>query len=273
MEKSFTTFSLLTLNCFGVPSPATRRRLSILAETLNNRVDDVVCLQEVQANVYQRHLIRECSAYPHWAYKPFVHAPKGGLMSFSRHPIDYSHFTLYDERGLWYTPAIADWILHKGILEVHLRVDDTLVIVMNTHLTANYTGDWGRKNAYAKHESAQLKQLAEMINVQPPEALIVVCGDFNIPRGSWMYEEFLHETKMIDPMTGDKQPTFRVPSMLPSRYAHAIDFTFLRLPALPGIQAEANLEFCERVPLSARKHIYLSDHCAVSVRVKWDKTS
>ncbi len=140
MEK--TTFSLLTLNCYGVPAPGTSSRLSLLADQLNTEQLSAVCLQEVQSNLYRRQLVRECSYYPDAAYERFIHAPKGGLLTLANPTIHNYEFVLYDERGLWYTPALADWILHKGVLITRLIVDDVPVILLNTHLTANYTGDW-----------------------------------------------------------------------------------------------------------------------------------
>jgi len=48
------------------------------------RDDQVVCLQEVQSHAYRRLLARACASYPHAAYAPFVHAPKGGLLTLTR---------------------------------------------------------------------------------------------------------------------------------------------------------------------------------------------
>ena len=61
---------------------------------------DVVCLQEVQAHSYGRLLIQACTRYPASAYAPFVHAPKGGLLTLARLPIAQSTFSLYRDRGL-----------------------------------------------------------------------------------------------------------------------------------------------------------------------------
>src|SRR5919109_3807615 len=200
------TFSLLTLNCFGTPVPSTRRRLLTLAHELNNRDACIVCLQEVQAHPYRRLLTETCMGYPANAYAPFLHAPKGGLLTLARRPIERAHFTLYRERGLWYTPAVADWLLHKGVLQTHLRHGDLPIVVLNTHLTANYTGDWRAGNRYARAERNQLRQLAEIVAAQPSEALVLVAGDFNIPRGSWLYDEFLASSGLIDPLAGDQRP-------------------------------------------------------------------
>jgi endonuclease/exonuclease/phosphatase family metal-dependent hydrolase len=260
------TFSLLTFNCYGVPTPGTSSRLRLLAHHLNALDMSAVCLQEVQSNRHRRLFERECATYPEHAYKPFIHAPKGGLMTFSRSPIVRTEFILYDERGLWYTPALTDWILHKGILITHLAWDHMPVILINTHLTANYMGDWSRTNPFAKHEYNQLHQLAECVRAQPTNALVLVCGDFNIPRGSWMYEAFLEESGLTDPLSGNLQPTLRPRMILPSRYIMPIDYALLRAPQTHGVKVESRFQFEDMIP-HKNKQVELSDHYAVELLV------
>ncbi len=265
-----TTFSLITLNCFGVPTPTTRRRLAALARALNQREATVVCLQEVQAHNYRRLLIRACDHYPSHAFTPFMHAPKGGLLTLSRLPIEHIQFILYRERGRWWTPAIQDWILHKGVLISRMTLNGIPIAVLNTHLTANYSGDWRRTNRYAQHERSQLQQLSEAVQVESAETLVVVAGDFNIPRGSWLYKEFLVASGMTDPLAGDKQPTFRPPRGIPGRYVVPVDFTFVRLPEnLPDVQIRNQIIFQEKYPLIAGRKGYLSDHFGVELELSW----
>ena len=265
-----TVFSLVTLNCFGAAAPNTRRRLIALASELNQQSTHIVCLQEVQAHTHRRLLIRTCSTYPSNAFAPFIHAPKGGLLTFSRLPIEQSHFTLYRERGRWYTPAIADWVLHKGVLATQVTLDGVPISVLNTHLNANYSGDWRRQNRYARYEWQQLQQLAEVIAEQPPENLLIVAGDFNIPRGSWLYRDFLSLTGLIDPMARDKRPTFRPPRGIPARYAVPIDFTLVRPARLRNFHMAARLCFEEKVTVpGARRQVYVSDHLGIELTLSW----
>src|SRR5262249_28343649 len=183
------TFSLLTLNCFGVPTPTTHPRLLALARELNARDDQIVCLQEVQSHAYRRLLMRACDSYPHAAYAPFVHAPKGGLLTLARLPLAAVEFTLYRSREVPYPLSLMDWLLHKGILATRLDYAGVSIVVLNTHLNANYGGNWDRRSSYTRSEAEQLRQLADIVRAQPPEALVVAAGDFNFPRDSWLYEE------------------------------------------------------------------------------------
>jgi endonuclease/exonuclease/phosphatase family metal-dependent hydrolase len=265
------SFSLLTLNCFGVPMPTTRPRLLTIARELNARDDQIVCLQEVQSHAYRRLLIEACASYPHAAHTPFLHAPRGGLLTLARLPLAETEFTLYRSRQVPDPLALMDWFLHKGVLATRLEYAGLPIVVLNTHLNANYSGDWGRRNRYVHGEAEQLRHLAEIVQAQPPEALVVAAGDFNFPRQSWLYEEFLAQSGMIDPLAGDTRPTVRAPLSFSERYSLPIDFALVRAPALPGLRIASDLRFAERVVLGGRAR-FLSDHVAVELRVLWDGT-
>jgi endonuclease/exonuclease/phosphatase family metal-dependent hydrolase len=262
------TFTLLTFNCLGALGVGTRRRLLTLARELEGAPYDVVCLQEVQAQIYRKLLIQACASYAS-AYAPYVYAPRGGLLTLARRPITWNQFTGYRERGRLPSPAIVDWPLHKGVLCTSLALEDLVVVVLNTHLNANYLGNWSPDNHFARTERAQLRQLAEIVNAQPTAALVVVAGDFNIPRGSWLYDEFLALSGLDDPLVGDPRPTHRPLPGIPKRYALALDFVLMRAPRLPDFQVRADLRFHEQLPLIGGGTGYLSDHCAVELRLSW----
>jgi endonuclease/exonuclease/phosphatase family metal-dependent hydrolase len=115
-----------------------------------------------------------------------------------------------------------------------------------------------------------MRQLSEIVRAQPPEALVVAAGDFNFPRDSWLYQEFLAESGMIDPLAGDPRPTVRAPPGISDRYALPIDFALVRAPALAGLRVTSDLRFDERVVFSGRPR-FLSDHVGVELRVSWDE--
>lgn len=267
------TFSLLTINCFGVPAPATRQRLLTLARELDRRAACVVCLQEVQAHAFRRMVTGACARYPENAFEPFSYAPKGGLLTLARRPFVERHFALYRERGLWYTPALADWMLHKGVLSTHTLAGGMRVVVLNTHLSANYRGNWETDNQYVRTERSQLRQLAEIVAAQPRDAIVIAAGDFNIPRGSRLYEEFLAASGMRDPLAGDRRPTYRTLPGVPARYTVAIDYALVRAPPLPGLRIRSDICFGERVPLVGGRQGYLSDHNGVELEIAWDAHS
>ena len=110
-------------------------------QALERRDDQVVCLQDIQLNRYLRIMLKACSSFPYQNYEPHFKSPKGGLLTLARTPIKDRQFIPYTERGLWYTPMIMDRILYKGMLISTLEWADILVIVIITHVLANYVGD------------------------------------------------------------------------------------------------------------------------------------
>jgi endonuclease/exonuclease/phosphatase family metal-dependent hydrolase len=262
--------ALLSLNCFGVPTPGTRRRLLALAHQLGQGGYDVVCLQEVQSHAYRTLLADACGPrYPHSASARFVHAPKGGLLTLSRLPVEGQAFTLFAERRVVSPPALMDWALHKGVLLARVSAAGVPVVVLSTHLSANYSASWEVQNPYARVQRLQLAQLAAIVQAQPAEAIVVACGDFNIPRGGWLYDEFLAASGLADPLAGDMRPTQRMPPGVPARLAMPIDFALLRVPPLPGLRVSSALRFDQRLPIDGARPDFLSDHLGVELRVAW----
>jgi endonuclease/exonuclease/phosphatase family metal-dependent hydrolase len=252
-----------------VPLPAaTRARLATLGRLLDGAGLDIICLQEVQFSGFLPLLRRGFVSFPHLVYQPNWHAPKGGLVTLSRWPVEAVDFVSFREHGpWWYTPAFADWLLHKGMLVTRIAVGGTPVVVVNTHLLANYSGDWSPGNRFARHQREQLQRLAEVVNGLDRRLPVVVAGDFNVPRGNWLYDEFVRATALRDVLTGDDRPTFRQAMLMPGRFARPIDFIFVRAPEGAEIAASARLRFEAKTELITGRVDYLSDHYGVEAEI------
>lgn len=266
------SLSLLTFNCFGAPVPTTRRRLLALARQLEHSALQLVCLQEVQLVFYQRLLIQACASYPFQAFEPHLHSPRGGLVTLSRLPLTTRRFETYTEQGRWYLPTAMDRFLRKGMLITSLQWAHVPVVIINTHIIANYNGDWERQGVFARMQEKQLRQLAEMVTAQPADALVVVVGDFNIPRGSRLYMDFLERSNLIDTLAGDLRPTHRPPRGVPAHYSLPIDFVFARVPQTLALQITCDLRFSSKLDLTHKHHDYLSDHNAIEVGFTFNAT-
>jgi endonuclease/exonuclease/phosphatase (EEP) superfamily protein YafD len=261
------SFSLLTLNCFGALMPNTSGRLWALAQELEQRPHQVVCLQEIQLHKYQRLLVKACPSYSYPFYEPHFHCPKGGLLTLSRVPVISKSFEAYTERGLWYTPMLMDKILHKGMLIKRLTWAGVPMTIINTHILANYVGDWGRHGMYARVEEKQLQQLAKTVRRQPADSIIIVVGDFNIPRGSRLYHDFLANSRLTDPLAGDTRPTLRIPPGVPARYSLPIDYAFVRMPSTYSLNIDCDLCLSNKYQISRWRQDYLSDHKGIEIRI------
>jgi endonuclease/exonuclease/phosphatase (EEP) superfamily protein YafD len=261
------TFSLLTLNCFGLWLPNTSRRLLALAKELERLPHQLVCLQEIQLHKYQRLLVNACASYTHPQYEPYVHCPKGGLLTLSRIPLRSKSFEPYTARGLWYTPMLLDKLFFKGMMMSQFAWANIPVVIINTHLLANYAGDWERHGMYARVEEKQLRQLAETVRTQPADSIILVVGDFNIPRGSGLYLDFLAHSGLTDPLAGDTRPTLRLPPGAPSRFSLPIDYLLVRIPNTPIFKIDCNLCFSDKYPVKRGYLDYLSDHHGIEIQI------
>ena len=111
----------------------------------------------------------------------------------------------------------------------------------------------------------QLHQLAEIVAIQPSDALVVLVGHFNIPRGSRLYKNFLQGTGLIDTLADDQRPTHRPPRGVPAHYSLPIDFVFVRVPQTMSLQIKCDLRFSDKFELSHKYHDYISDHNAIEV--------
>lgn len=261
-----TSFSLLTLNCFGLWLPDTERRLLALAKELKQSLYQVVCLQEIQLHKYQRLLVKE-SDYPYSFHEPYFHCPKGGLLTLSRLPFTSTSFEPYTERGSWYTPMLLDRLFFKGMSITGFTWNDLPVVIVNTHLLANFAGDWERRGMYAQVEEKQLRHLAETVRAQPDDSIVIVVGDFNIPRGSGLYQDFLVHSGLTDLLAGDSRPTLRMPFKGASRFSLSIDYILVRIPNKYSLKINCDLCLWDKYAISNRQQGYLSDHYGVEMQI------
>jgi endonuclease/exonuclease/phosphatase family metal-dependent hydrolase len=261
------SFSLLTLNCFGLWLPNTRRRLLALAKELQRSSYQVICLQEIQLHKYRELLVEGCGSYSYPVSEPYFRCPKGGLLTLSRLPITSTSFEPYRERGLWYTPMLLDRLFFKGMLITKLTWANLPMVIINTHLLANFAGDWERRGMYARVEEKQLRQLAETVRSQPVDSIVIVVGDFNIPRGGGLYQDFLARSGLEDLLAGDARPTLRLPPGAPSRLALPIDYVLIRMPEKHSFTIECDLCFTDKYWVNSWHQSYLSDHNGIEVRI------
>jgi len=156
-------FSLLSLNTFGIPFFLSLGRLTRLAKHLERLGSTVICLQEIQQNAYTPLLVRHLATYHYRAIFPHIYAPKGGLGIFSRIPLIQQRFEPYLDRGLRFLITFADWALFKGVLVGRLKIEDVDVFVLNTHMNANYSGNWHRKNPLALVQLSQVLKICALL--------------------------------------------------------------------------------------------------------------
>jgi endonuclease/exonuclease/phosphatase family metal-dependent hydrolase len=254
-----TSLRLLTFNTLFIGRP--RPRLRALRRAVDGMGLDVVCLQEI---LWQRHLSIIATAFPHVAYVPRGPAVRGGLLTLSRWPMEEPRYIEYRVRS-GRRPDLLDRLLRKGLLVTRISIGGQPLTIVNTHLLANPAGDWSRGNPYARAEEEALNQLAEAVSADRRDPIVVV-GDFNVPRGSWLLDEFLARAGLRDVLAGDCRPTLRPTPMIPT--PGALDHVLVRPTSPQEMTVEAELVFQERMPLSEGRTAHLSDHLGIRASIQ-----
>ena len=243
--------------------------MNILAGELDQRPDTVFCLQEIQQDAYIPVLQKHLKNFPYQYYKQNVFAPMGGLVTASRLPFVHNDFLPFPNRGKLLSIGFADWALQKGVMVTSFDVEGQRVIVMNTHIHANYLGNWNKDNPLAKIQSNQVQYLAEQARNQPEDALVVFCGDFNFPRDTFLYEELAQVSGFIDPLKDDPRPTYRPVSFLATKWSVTLDFIFYRKPTKIDMLIQADILPIENSKTRNARSKFLSDHCALNLTATW----
>jgi endonuclease/exonuclease/phosphatase family metal-dependent hydrolase len=257
LDAAPTTIRLLTLNCLWRGAAAAR--LAALARWLERSDLDVVCLQEVVLGRRVELLRSLAPSFPHVVHRPFGFAALGGLVTLSRRPVTARQFTVYRRLGRWWNTGVSDRLIRKGFLLTELDVGGRPFVVFNTHLLANYGGDWSPTNDYARIEAAQLGQLAEAVAAFDPGRPLVVAGDLNVPEGTWLLDDFVRRTGLRESLEG-AGATWR-PAEPDSG---AIDHVLVR-----GCSVEAAvLSFQDPVQLADGRLVPVSDHVGITVTLR-----
>jgi Endonuclease/Exonuclease/phosphatase family len=263
-------FSLLSLNTFGVPFYLSTRRIKHLSSELNRLAPSILCLQEIQQNAYLPLLQQGLTSYPHLAFFRNRFAPKGGLFTASAFDfkIMRSDFFPYPNQGRPLSIGFSDWALNKGVLLVSLEVQEQCFIILNTHLQANYLGDWRLSNRQTKIQLDQVAYLVELIHLQPRDAWLIVCGDFNFPRQAPAYRRMISQSGLIDALADDPRSTYQPFPFVSDKWQTSLDYIYYRTPA--GETAHVHADILPVVNSVAKRPFqrFLTDHNALILNIQ-----
>lgn len=227
--------SVASLNTRGVPVLGSQLagRYAAIGTAFEAGPAEVACFQEVLTYGHLRLLVQRMPSFTHVSYRSSFAGPAGGLVTFSRLPVSGSEY-----RGFGSPPGTPG-ISRLGQLRARLkgalvtRMARLGLCIVNTHPVANRDGDWSRANRFYPLHQAQLAALTRIVRgIRVPA---VVCGDFNVDRGSLLFAEFVAGTGLADAFEGNCPATFRAEYLRAGEVGHCIDF--ILTPA--GVKAQA----------------------------------
>jgi endonuclease/exonuclease/phosphatase family metal-dependent hydrolase len=259
---------IVSFNTFGLPNYLSWRRIADIARELTRLDANVLCLQEIQQKAYISQLKNNLPAQPHISFGTEGHVPMGNLVTASRDMPVRSEFCLFPNRGKKVSIGFADWFSYKGVLVTEFDWDGQKVVVMNTHTNASYLAQWDPESPISRIQRDQVAFLAEDGRAQAEDAFVVICGDFNFPRGTMMYEEMIEKSGFFDPLAEDPRPTYQPISLLKNSWTLPLDFFFCRQPAKHPLKVAADIKKMVN-PLSRFPYgHFLSDHFAIILNLE-----
>jgi len=231
-------------------------RYGVIGREFDGSEVDVINFQEVLTYYHLRRLVRSMPSYRFVSFRRSVAGPAGGLVTFSRGPVMATRYVrLSAPRGLPGMTGLKAAL--KGTLVTRLPFG----YVVNTHPIANMDGDWSESNRFYGLHREQLASLADVVDALPGPA--VVCGDFNVPRESDLFRDFITKTHLIDAYAGTCPPTFHAEFLPPDRPSQCIDFILLT----GAVTVEsADVMFAGKLQMSGGP-AFVSDHVGLRVRV------
>lgn len=177
---------------FPVPPHGKGKRAKAIASLLTKERYDVVVFQEAFKRRSRRILRRKLrEVLPHQTdvlnRKTFAIKTSGGVMIFSKHPIDSVHEIRFTHRTGF------DKYARKGALLAEICVKDKPIQVLGTHLQA-----FGRDSVLI----AQYKQIRDelLTRASRPGVTQFLCGDMNTRPSSTRYPAML---ETLDAESGD----------------------------------------------------------------------
>lgn len=260
MQKK--NISLLNFNTLGTTffAPDIKKRYQAIAAQIKAMDIDLICFQEITTYYNLRLIKKYLRNYPYCHYKKHFIGPKGGLVIFSKLPIEKTSYHRYASLGSYKNITFYTRLIRNGILMCTLK--DIPLVVMNTHLVSDFSFSEDENNVLYMLLKRQLYDAAEVVNTIQDKAVLLT-GDFNMARDLSIYTTFLQKTGMKDYFTDKNTPTYdpkRIHYRFVGERAAIVDYIFLKHNTTKFDKIHTGHVFDQKVTLSNNKVTYLSDH-------------
>ena len=273
-SRSFTLISFNTMSVFSFDSihgfleswnPIARQKK--ISEILKSENPDIITLQEVHT-YFVLNILKKKLNYPYVSYKRYLYGPKGGLVTFSKFPIERLTYIDYKKRGSFLNSSFIAHVIRNGVLACQLK--DLSLFILNAHATPNLDHDDSKNNRFIKYIEAQLEQISDLVNKMcKKNTNVVLAGDLNVAKNSYSYNNFLKTSKLDDVFGNFNAPTQHQEYLPKNKKVRRIDYIFARsLDSKPKILSKEHL-FSEKYILENGRKCYLSDHIGLKATISF----
>jgi endonuclease/exonuclease/phosphatase family metal-dependent hydrolase len=252
--------SVISFNTYGAPvlSKKIKERYTRLATILNGSSADILSLQEVHTYRHLKILKKMLKQYPYVVYKKYLYGPRGGLVTFSKMPIESCEYSNFQKRGSLTNKSFVAKLMRNGVLLA--KLSGYPIYVLNTHLTPNTDLDWSLENRISPFTYSQLMHVAEVTDaLVSMKNEVIITGDFNTPKDSELYEAFMNTSELQD-VFSEYDTSTKIPELSQDgRDLERIDYIFLT-------QKNAKADVFNKEHIFEKKQevdgemAYLSDH-------------
>jgi endonuclease/exonuclease/phosphatase family metal-dependent hydrolase len=280
MSKKNAKISLITLISFNTMSvfsfdsihgfiqslnPISRQKK--ISEILKSESPDVITLQEVHT-YFVLNILRKKLNYPFVVYEKYIYGPKGGLVTFSKFPVEGYEYVGFKKRGSIYNSSFIAHVIRNGILVTKLK--DFPLVILNAHATPNLDHDDSKNNRFIKYIDAQLDQISGLVRGMIAEKEnVILAGDLNVAKNSYSYDQFVHKSGLDDVFSDIDSPTQHQEYLQKSKKVRRIDYIFSKAVGSKSKIENKTHVFSEKYVLENGRKCYLSDHIGLKASISF----
>ena len=263
--------TLLSYNVFGSPFSGEKIIRSLLRTKVRNRFRhiakgivkedlDILLFQEVHTYPHFYLLRRALKSYPYVMYQKGIYGPKGGLVIFSKLPLEKKRYVDFYDKGVWWNQSIVGVLTQRGIL--YGKIKNKNIWLLNTHLTQNKKGNWDKTMTPRSILKSQLQQCINLVQRLHDKGASIICsGDFNMPHTIPLYREFIKATHLKDSFIDTPEDTYHILFKGLDSYGR-IDYLFYSHSKNIKLE-ERKYMFTEPLRTEKNEELLLSDHVAL----------
>lgn len=259
---------LLSLNCFGIPISFNKKlRFTNIAKSVADINPDIIFFQEVWMNSDRKTLNKILSKNGYSIYpKTYARYGPGGLIIFVKSlKINDLCFFRFKDSGPLTALTIHEKIAGKGFQGLKIKIDNTEITVIHTHLLCAY----GRGDKMLTAMKNELAQISSYIGKNKSPLLIV--GDINLFPDDDIFLEFKKTLSLHDCLKKD-QYTVELTNLNRGKMMNLYSTGPFRTDYILTnnlLKAEEVKIVFKNTLISNGKKFQLSDHYAILANILW----